>query len=72
MFDRNAVRTMRTAGKSWRAIATQLGVGVGTVRRAFERKPNARELAGAVKDMPGMARSKKGPHGGDWSILARG
>jgi len=33
-------------GKS--AIAAQLGVGVGTVRRAFERKPNARELAGAV------------------------
>jgi DNA invertase Pin-like site-specific DNA recombinase len=48
VYDRTAVPEMRAAGKSWRAIAAQLSVGVGTVRRAHERKPNGRELAGAV------------------------
>src|SRR5256885_15936 len=46
--DRNAVHEMRAGGQSWRAIAAHLGVGVGTVRRAYERKPMARELSGLV------------------------
>jgi DNA invertase Pin-like site-specific DNA recombinase len=45
VFDRDAVRTMRAARASWRAIAAHLGVGVGTVRRAYERRPNGRELS---------------------------
>ena len=48
VFDRNAVHEMRAGGQSWRAIAAHLGVGVGTVRRAYERKPMARELSGLV------------------------
>jgi DNA invertase Pin-like site-specific DNA recombinase len=40
IFDRDAVRTMRdTDGLSWRQIAAKLNVGVGSVRRAYERKP---------------------------------
>ena len=46
--DRNAVHEMRAGGQSWRAIAAHLRVGVGTVRRAYERKPMARELSGLV------------------------
>ena len=46
VFDRDAVRTMRAAGQSWRAIADQLGVGVGTVRRAAVRKSVSRETEG--------------------------
>ena len=48
VFDRNAVHEMRAGGQSWRAIAAHLRVGVGTVRRAYERKPMARELSGLV------------------------
>lgn len=44
VFDRDAVHEMRTAGQSWRAIAARLGVGVGTVRRAYERKPVRNEV----------------------------
>jgi len=39
---------MRAGGQSWRAIAAHRRVGVGTVRRAYERKPMARELSGLV------------------------
>jgi|SRR5947207_1575028 len=48
VFDRNAVHEMRAGGQSWRAIAAHLRVGVGTVRRAYERKPMARELSGLL------------------------
>ena len=34
IFDRGRVRQLREAGDSWRQIASALGVGVGTVRRA--------------------------------------
>lgn len=45
VFDRDAVRTMRDAqGLSWRQIAAKLGVGVGSVRRAYERKPIGKEV----------------------------
>lgn len=48
VFDRDAVHEMRAAGQSWRAIAALLGVGVGTVRRAYERKPIGRELSSVL------------------------
>ena len=45
VLDREAVRAMRDAdGLSWRPIAARLNVGVGTVRRAYERKPVNREV----------------------------
>ena len=55
VFDHNAVRAMRTAGKSWRAIAAHLGVGVGTARRAHERKSNGRELTSVAMNATGAA-----------------
>ena len=43
VFDREAVRHMRDVeGLGWREIAARLGLGVGTVRRAYERKPITR------------------------------
>ena len=48
VFDRDAVHGMRAAGHSWRTIASQLGVGIGTVRRAYERRTNGRESTGVV------------------------
>jgi|SRR5215472_16055182 len=36
--DADAVAQLRTAGRSWRAIARQLGVGYGTVRRACQER----------------------------------
>jgi DNA invertase Pin-like site-specific DNA recombinase len=45
VFDREAVRRMRDVeGLSWREVAARLDVGVGTVRRAYERKPIGKEL----------------------------
>src|SRR5258708_24614563 len=38
---------MRTAPASWRTLAAALGVGVGTVRRAYEGRPNGREMGGS-------------------------
>jgi putative DNA-invertase from lambdoid prophage Rac len=44
VFDREAVRRLRDAeGLSWRDIAARLAVGVGTVRRAYDRKPMDRQ-----------------------------
>src|SRR6266851_3308546 len=42
-------RPLLDTGQSWRQIAAKLGLGVGTVRRACERRPNGRESAGVVK-----------------------
>jgi hypothetical protein len=39
---------MRAAAASWRTLAAALGVGVATVRRAYERRPNGREMASVV------------------------
>ena len=36
VFNRDQVRDLREAGLSWTAIASRLGVGEGTVRRAFQ------------------------------------
>jgi DNA invertase Pin-like site-specific DNA recombinase len=45
VFDRHAVRQMRDVENlSWRDIASKLNVGVGTVRRAYGRKPMASEV----------------------------
>jgi putative DNA-invertase from lambdoid prophage Rac len=49
VFDRDAVRAMRDGqGLSWREIAGKVGIGVGTVRRAYERRPveRAKNLTG--------------------------
>src|SRR5215469_6804274 len=35
VFQRSQVLELRAAGQSWRQIATALGVGLGTVRRAY-------------------------------------
>jgi DNA invertase Pin-like site-specific DNA recombinase len=44
VFDREAVRRLRDGeGLSWRDIAARLAVGVGTVRRAYDRKPMDRQ-----------------------------
>jgi DNA invertase Pin-like site-specific DNA recombinase len=44
VFDREEVRRLRDAeGLSWREIAARLAVGVGTVRRAYDRKPMDRQ-----------------------------
>ena len=44
-FDREAVRHMRDVERlAWREIAARLNVGVGTVRRAYERKPITRHV----------------------------
>ena len=39
LFDRSQVVQRRAAGESWRDIAVALGVGTGTVRRAFYSVP---------------------------------
>jgi DNA invertase Pin-like site-specific DNA recombinase len=45
VFDREAVRQMRDVeGLAWRDTAGKLNVGVGTVRRAYERKPITRQV----------------------------
>ena len=45
VFDREAVRQMRDVeGLSWRDIAARLGIGVGTARRGYERKPADRQM----------------------------
>jgi hypothetical protein len=36
VFQRSQVLELRAAGQSWRQIASTLGVGVGTVRRAYD------------------------------------
>jgi len=36
VFQRSLIVELRAAGQSWRQIATVLGVGVGTVRRAYD------------------------------------
>ena len=58
VFNRAAVFELRAAGQSWSQMATALGVGVGTVRRAYERglpKPASREteIRDAVKRVAG-------------------
>ena len=38
-IDAEAVAQLRSAGRSWRAIARELGVGCETARRAYQRRP---------------------------------
>ena len=49
VFDRAAVVELRASGRSWREIATALGVSTGTARTVFNsgvQKPIERETAG--------------------------
>lgn len=37
LVDADTVLRLRSEGQSWRAISLEVGVGCGTVRRAFQR-----------------------------------
>jgi DNA invertase Pin-like site-specific DNA recombinase len=41
--DRTAVAALRSQGASWRAIATKLGVGVGTLYRAIPARSKTQQ-----------------------------
>ena len=58
VFNRARIVELRTEGKSWRAIAATLGVGIATVHRAFQigvPKPIAGERTPAVNKRHGVA-----------------
>jgi len=46
------VESLRTSGASWRAIASELEIGEGTVRRACAKNPHAAGMLTACAPMP--------------------
>ena len=47
------INSLRASGASWREIAKQLGLGVGTVHRASQRR--SKNLCGGIpEDQPGV------------------
>jgi DNA invertase Pin-like site-specific DNA recombinase len=44
------INSLRASGASWREIAKQLGLGIGTVHRAAQRR--SKNLCGGIPDDP--------------------
>ena len=75
-IDAELIAQLRGAGHSWRSIARQVGVGYGTVRRAYQRRAKTVPkpiLAGsllALGLLPGLARAQGGVPASPIAILS--